>query len=43
MPKKVMQKITLTKLRSDLFNVADRVLASGDPVFIERNSRKIYY
>lgn len=36
-----MQKITLTKLRSDLFQVADRVLASGEPVLIERNGRNL--
>jgi len=38
---KLMQKITLTKLRSDLFQVADRVLASGEPVLIERNGRNL--
>ena len=36
-----MEKITLTKLRSDLFQVADRVLASGEPVEIERNGRTL--
>ena len=41
MLEKVMQKITLTKLRSDLFNVADRVLASGEPVLIERNGQNL--
>ena len=36
-----MEKITLTKLRSDLFQVADRVLASGESVEIERNGRTL--
>lgn len=41
MLEKLMQKITLTKLRNDLFNVADRVLASGEPVLIERNGQNL--
>jgi hypothetical protein len=36
-----MQKMTLTKLRSDLFQVADRILASGETVEIERNGRTL--
>ena len=36
-----MEKMTLTKLRSDLFQVADRILASGESVEIERNGRTL--
>lgn len=36
-----MQKMTLTKLRTDLFKVADQVLASGEPVLIERNGQQL--
>lgn len=36
-----MQTLTLTTLRSRLFQVADQVLESGQAVVIERNGRKL--
>jgi len=34
-----MQNLTLTALRKNLFQVADKVLATGEPVVIERHGR----
>jgi PHD/YefM family antitoxin component YafN of YafNO toxin-antitoxin module len=36
-----MEKLNLTTLRSRLFQVADHVLESGEPVLIERNGRTL--
>jgi len=36
-----MQNLTLTTLRRNLFQVADQVLATGEPVIIERNGRRL--
>lgn len=33
--------ITASALRSDVYNILDRVLESGDPVIIERNGRQL--
>lgn len=33
--------ISASALRSDVYNILDRVLESGDPVIIERNGRKL--
>lgn len=34
-----MKKMTLTTLRQQIFQVADEVLVTGEPVSIERNGR----
>ncbi len=36
-----MEKITITALRRNLFNVIDRVLATGETVEIERHGRRV--
>lgn len=36
-----MQNLTLTALRKNLFQVADKVLATGEPVIIERHGRRL--
>lgn len=36
-----MEKITITALRQNLFNVVDRVLATGKPVEIERHGKRL--
>lgn len=36
-----MQSLTLTTLRKNLFQVADQVLATGEPVIIERHGRRL--
>lgn len=36
-----MEKITITALRQNLFNVIDRVLATGKPVEIERHGKRL--
>lgn len=36
-----MEKITVTALRQNLFNVVDRVLATGEPVEIERHGQRL--
>lgn len=36
-----MEKLSLTALRHNLFEVADRVLDTGVPVVIERKGRKL--
>jgi antitoxin (DNA-binding transcriptional repressor) of toxin-antitoxin stability system len=36
-----MQHLTLTTLRKNLFQVADQVLATGEPVIIERHGRRL--
>lgn len=36
-----MQNLTLTTLRKNLFQVADQVLATGEPVIIERHGRRL--
>jgi hypothetical protein len=36
-----MQNLTLTALRINLFQVADQVLATGEPVIIERHGRRL--
>jgi hypothetical protein len=36
-----MQNLTLTTLRKNLFQLADQVLATGEPVIIERNGRRL--
>lgn len=36
-----MQNLTLTALRKNLFQVADQVLATGEPVIIERHGRRL--
>jgi prevent-host-death family protein len=33
--------ITLTKLRADLYNIVDQVIATGVPVEIEREGKKV--
>jgi prevent-host-death family protein len=37
----MVTKISLTKMRSDLYKIMDRVLDTGVPVEIERRGRKI--
>ncbi len=34
-----MKKLTLTTLRQQIFQIADEVLITGEPVSIERNGR----
>lgn len=34
-----MKKLTLTTLRQQIFQIADEVLVTGEPVSIERNGR----
>lgn len=34
--------ITLTELRSDLYNVVDQVLETGEPLEITRNGRTLF-
>lgn len=36
-----MEKLTLTTLRQNIFQVADRVLETGEAVLIERNGRRL--
>jgi len=36
-----MNATTLTALRKNLFQIADRVLATGEPVVIERHGRRL--
>ena len=36
-----MQTLTLTALRQNIFQLADRVLETGEPVMIERNGRHL--
>lgn len=36
-----METLTLTSLRKNLFKVADHVLATGEPVVIERDGRRL--
>lgn len=36
-----MEKITITALRQNLFNVIDRILATGEPVEIERHGKRL--
>lgn len=36
-----MQDLTLTTLRKNLFQVADQVLATGEPVIIVRHGRRL--
>lgn len=37
----MVTRISLTKMRSDLYKIMDRVLETGVPVEIERRGRKI--
>lgn len=39
--KAIMEKISVTHLRQDLFNIIDRVLATGQPVEIERHGKRV--
>lgn len=36
-----MQTVTLTALRQNIFQLADQVLETGEPVVIERNGRHL--
>jgi len=36
-----MEHLTLTSLRKNLFQVADQVLNTGEPVIIERHGRRL--
>lgn len=36
-----MEKITLTALRQNIFQIADRVLATGEAVVIEREGKRL--
>lgn len=36
-----MRPITLTSLRQNIFQIADRVLASGEAVVIERDGKRL--
>lgn len=36
-----MEKLTVTALRQNLFNVIDHVLATGEPVEIERHGKRL--
>jgi prevent-host-death family protein len=36
-----MEKMTITALRQNLFNVIDRALATGEPVEIERHGKRL--
>ena len=36
-----MKILTASKLREDIYRVLDEVLASGEPVAIERNGRRL--
>lgn len=36
-----MEKLTLTTLRQNIFQVADRILETGEAVVIERNGRRL--
>jgi prevent-host-death family protein len=37
----IMEKISITALRQNLFNIIDRVLATGEPVEIERHGKRV--
>lgn len=37
----MIEKITLTRLRQNLFQIADQILASGEPVSVERHGRTL--
>ena len=37
----MVMRISLTKMRSDLYKIVDRVLETGVPVEIERRGRKV--
>jgi antitoxin (DNA-binding transcriptional repressor) of toxin-antitoxin stability system len=37
----MVMRISLTKVRSDLYKIVDRVLETGVPVEIERRGRKV--
>lgn len=37
----VMEKLTITALRQNLFSVIDRVLATGEAVEIERHGKRL--
>lgn len=41
MPGRIMQTVTLTTLRQNIFQLADQVLETGEPVLIERNGRHL--
>lgn len=36
-----MEKISITYLRQNLFNIVDQVLATGKPVEIERHGKRV--
>ncbi len=36
-----MEKITITNLRQNLFNIIDQVLATGEPVEVERHGKRV--
>jgi prevent-host-death family protein len=36
-----MEKISITQLRQNLFNIIDQVLATGKPVEIERHGKRV--
>jgi hypothetical protein len=36
-----MKPLTASKLREDIYRVLDQVLATGEPVVIERNGRRL--
>lgn len=36
-----MEKLSITQLRQNLFNIIDRVLATGEPVEIERHGKRV--
>jgi len=38
---KSMETVTLTALRQNIFQLADQVLETGEPVVIERNGRHL--
>lgn len=36
-----MKPLTASKLREDIYRVLDHVLATGEPVVVERNGRRL--
>lgn len=36
-----MRKITLTQLRSNIYNIIDEILQTGDPIELERHGQRL--
>ena len=36
-----MHRLSLTRLRANLYNIVDQVIETGEPVEIERHNKKV--